>query len=503
LIKQSSVIEAQKTEALETMRKALASFEQQSQQFMSKLSVHDAQYLDWIKLTTRTLTQIRGEGIGKLAAKLDEFDDRLVADLRARAAYLSARDTQQNMQIRDLARAIGQVGLGSEDTRPNGRDPASTQASTPNESGKRPHSQKSIENRGATASLPGPSEASPPDRKFGLRTVSVNPELEGLLSLQTWASEDPQAAVVLSKITTPALRSLYPADVHQRRTIALRSGLDLDADVSDIFAASAALGWVQEADDFELFMNLVEEGATIVDVGANFGIYACHAGLYAGAEGRVFAFEPIPETHQLLVGNVQANGLADRCKCFCAAVGSQPGEAVFHIMADSVFSGLHNTGRSKLARTISTEVIALDSHPLLREVDKIELMKIDVEGAEAGVFAGAHELFLRSPDVIVMFEFSYKNMDDETRAALLTELEWLEGHGFDVLGWPKVGVGMQVLRLGDLDSRTNENLFLCKPSGPARRRLEAAAQCVRRRTISPDQAAALSLLKSHAKQLGG
>jgi FkbM family methyltransferase len=283
-----------------------------------------------------------------------------------------------------------------------------------------------------------------------------------MLGLARWIGDDIQSAVMLSFLTGPMIREAFPQGHSVTHTVRTRSGLDLDVDASDIFAASLALGSLQEADDFAAFMALVEPGATVVDVGANFGLYGLHAALYAGATGQVFAFEPVPGAYDLLAANIRRNGLERICMAARSAVADANRTAQFRVAAESSFTGLRDTGRSRTAEMIDVEVIALDAFaPLARR--SVDLMKIDVEGGEAGVLAGARNLLGRSPDVVVMFEYSHKNLDGPAHQALLAELRRLGQMGFEIFTRPRTNTGLRRIRLDELTGTRSENLFMFRP----------------------------------------
>jgi FkbM family methyltransferase len=297
--------------------------------------------------------------------------------------------------------------------------------------------------------------------------------------------------VALSAITGPEIRRHFPAGHTEIAAIPCRSGLELKADMSDIFAASAAFGRLQEADDFEAVMSLVAPGAVVVDVGANFGLYAAHAALYAGEKGAVFAFEPMPAAYGLLADNIADNDLC--CTTVCAAVGTANGMASFRVAADSSFSGLKDTGRSTTVGQIDVEVIALDAFAPLARLSP-DLIKIDVEGGEQAVLRGARNLLARAPDVLVMFEFSYKNLDSASRAELIAELDDLAELGFGLYRRNPAGHGVERLAPVELQGDLSENLFLVRPDSAMADRL----MTVMRRPVgapSLDQAATIAVLR--------
>jgi FkbM family methyltransferase len=131
-------------------------------------------------------------------------------------------------------------------------------------------------------------------------------------------------------------------------------------------------------------MHFLRPKELFADVGANIGAFTI---LAAGAVGaRVTAFEASPDTLEMLARNVQLNGLQDRVKVIPAAVGRSPGTARF-----SVGLGAENrveTGKEG-GNSVTVKVTTLDEE---FHVDPPILLKVDVEGFEVEVFAGAANL---------------------------------------------------------------------------------------------------------------
>jgi FkbM family methyltransferase len=148
----------------------------------------------------------------------------------------------------------------------------------------------------------------------------------------------------------------------------------------------------------------VRPGDTVVDVGANFGLY-CHALSHAvGRTGRVFAFEPVPFTCRTLrlvvrilrLGNVEVveKGLSDRAGTVSFTVPLQEsgaasaGQAHFSTRCDE------RRGKEKHApwphsRDVTCEVVRLDD--FLPHLPDLSFLKCDIEGAELFAFRGAEQ----------------------------------------------------------------------------------------------------------------
>ena len=150
--------------------------------------------------------------------------------------------------------------------------------------------------------------------------------------------------------------------------------------------------------EIQLLRDLVCPGMTVVDVGANQGIYTLTLAALA-RPGAVFAFEPEPMLFRQLVANVQVNK-ADNVVCHPVAISRQPGRLRLQ-------SGKMHSGNNRIVqqpRSDSVEVAAATLDDLF--ADKvIDFLKIDVQGWEAEVFAGAKEILQRNRGIILMFEF--------------------------------------------------------------------------------------------------
>jgi FkbM family methyltransferase len=150
-------------------------------------------------------------------------------------------------------------------------------------------------------------------------------------------------------------------------------------------------------DDYEsqlsALIHALPRGGVFVDVGANVGNFSLLAARRVGASGLVAAFEPNPETYARLLDHIainHANGLVS----FHAAVGAAPGSVDLVCTENSGLSHL-GSGRvnERAARRVAQTTLDDSLPPLLRG-RSIDLMKIDVEGAELGVLQGAEQLLL-------------------------------------------------------------------------------------------------------------
>jgi FkbM family methyltransferase len=143
----------------------------------------------------------------------------------------------------------------------------------------------------------------------------------------------------------------------------------------------------------------IAEGDWVIDVGANVGHYTVRLSQLVGTTGRVLAFEPVPDTFELLASNVAAAG-ARNVTLFNTAVSSQT--AAMGIAMPVFDSGLKNYYMAALTSQDSEfEVltITLDNIDLPK---RIALVKMDVEGHELQALQGMERLLRRDrPRLIV------------------------------------------------------------------------------------------------------
>lgn len=150
-----------------------------------------------------------------------------------------------------------------------------------------------------------------------------------------------------------------------------------------------------EQDKQVLFSTLVRPGQTVLDIGANVGFYTLLAAELVGNSGRVVSFEPLPRNQHYLREHVRLNGLTN-VTLIEAAVADREGRASFASADAPEMGRLSDEGQ------LEVEVVSLDGAIAAGRVPVPDLMKIDVEGAEARVLEGARNLLAtRRPTILL------------------------------------------------------------------------------------------------------
>jgi FkbM family methyltransferase len=153
-----------------------------------------------------------------------------------------------------------------------------------------------------------------------------------------------------------------------------------------------------ETHESALLERILRTGMAVVDVGANHGMFSLEAAHLVGREGTVHAFEPAPGTLDVLRRNLAQNDL-DGVKVFPCGLGREEGTAMLRVHRE--YSGLNtlaardvtwNRRTLKADEIVAVTVTTLDRHCDREKLDKIDFLKIDVEGFELGVIQGARGL---------------------------------------------------------------------------------------------------------------
>jgi FkbM family methyltransferase len=216
-------------------------------------------------------------------------------------------------------------------------------------------------------------------------------------------------------------------------------------------------GWMgQEAS--ALFRSHLRAGMTVVDVGANQGIYTLLLSRLVGGTGKVYAFEPEPVLYGCALANCRRNG-ATNVELLPYALGAQKGH--LHLDISSL-----NTGDNRIRRDASAgtrvEVRPLDS--LIR--GQVDFIKIDVQGWEFEVLRGMTRILEENPRIVLCFEFWPYGL----RAAgedPLDLLRYLETRGFVLREVQRGGVLADIdpaALLARLSGTRYTNLLAARPS---------------------------------------
>jgi FkbM family methyltransferase len=215
------------------------------------------------------------------------------------------------------------------------------------------------------------------------------------------------------------------------RVSRLPGGARLAVDVADYagrrlyfcLSRNVNRGWLYEPETTRFMWNWLRPGDTFIDVGANAGYFSAMAASIVGAKGHVHAFEPNPPVSRLLQRSVELNGYEERMRVNPLAVTDRAGCVQLWCRSDGKATDDATTVPQADRIPRQVESTTLDAYCDASGIDKIRLIKIDVEGAELDVLRGAsHVLGTIRPDAVVI-EFAPVLLTDSalTWTKLLTK----------------------------------------------------------------------------------
>lgn len=184
-----------------------------------------------------------------------------------------------------------------------------------------------------------------------------------------------------------------------------------------------------------LMPRLLSPGGTMVDVGANVGYYSVLASSVVGADGFVVAFEPHPDLARLTAVNLVINHMRASCHVERSAAHDEAAELEFFVRgrfgANSSLGPVTDGELDELGdtqRTITVPAVEIDA--VLAELDRtaaVDLMKIDVEGAEVGALRGARRTISESrPRIVLEWAPAQQRQAGHTPAELVDHLDGLD-----------------------------------------------------------------------------
>ncbi len=158
-----------------------------------------------------------------------------------------------------------------------------------------------------------------------------------------------------------------------------------------------------------LFLSrFAKPGMTVVDVGANFGYYTLLFGDAVGSSGQVVAIEPVPSTVQLLRLSIELNGYT-RCTALHEVALGQNASGEAHMFVPPHEPKNATVVPRALPDTLKVKSTNLDT--VLKDFARVDLIKIDAEGAELDIVSGMEAVVAKHQPAVVL-EFNAHRYPD-------------------------------------------------------------------------------------------
>jgi len=157
--------------------------------------------------------------------------------------------------------------------------------------------------------------------------------------------------------------------------------------------------------ELELLSEILQPGMTVVDVGAFIGLMSLVAAKRVGATGHIFAFEAGPPSVARLAANRDLCEVDNMTIC-AAAVGGGRGMIEYHYNVEAPDQSAVESTTTKGVRSMIVPTISLDEFLAEFAPSRIDVIKIDVEGAESSVLEGARATLIGSEAPLLLIEMN-------------------------------------------------------------------------------------------------
>ena len=183
----------------------------------------------------------------------------------------------------------------------------------------------------------------------------------------------------------------------------------------------------------QLLRRELSPGHVFIDIGSNLGWFSILAAQLVGGKGRALAFEPDPVSYESIVRSTRLNALEQRLTAFNMALSAEDGEMALHRDPRGLRSSLVTATR--YAEVLSVPVSSLDAMAERGElgVDRIDLIKVDVEGQEPSTIRGLLGVLARFDRPMLWCEVRGPNGSTRAPDTLTPVKSMMEGLGYSAL----------------------------------------------------------------------
>jgi FkbM family methyltransferase len=206
-------------------------------------------------------------------------------------------------------------------------------------------------------------------------------------------------------------------------------GLRLHGDhIGQLYYVRELLESGRERTFVDLLRAAIPSGGTVLEAGGHIGYMTLQAARAVGPVGTVITFEPNPRTAPVIERNLEANGFSDRVSVVQLALGDAKGRHAFYLSGGGDTSSLHRPdGETEL---VEVDVTTLDAW--LDPAVRVDVVKLDIEGAEVAALRGMERTLRSATPGLVVFAECNPPMLERFGSSARELVDILRGHGLDV-----------------------------------------------------------------------
>lgn len=147
-----------------------------------------------------------------------------------------------------------------------------------------------------------------------------------------------------------------------------------------------------EPQTMQFLREACKPGNTVLDIGSHIGLFSVLMARFVGSNGRVYSFEPTPFTRKVLQETIHLNGYDSIVEVRPEAVSNMTGTTLFY-ESNTLVNNANSLKRKRINdREIKVTTVTLDNFIESKKI-AVDCLKIDVEGAELDLLAGAEKTF--------------------------------------------------------------------------------------------------------------
>ena len=214
---------------------------------------------------------------------------------------------------------------------------------------------------------------------------------------------------------------------------------------------------IYERGDLDQLAKMVPEGATVIDLGANVGYCTARFAEMVGRSGRVFSFEPSPACLENL-RKLEASNPSGAITIIPKGAAESTRTTTYFETERTISHGFGRlddrpSDRHTITREESVEVTSIDDFCETQNIEQIDFVKIDVEGAEVPVLRGMQKTFAAGMRPLLLLEMTGGSKNEHENQTIAQILEPLGYQSFRLIN------GLQPIRLSELGESFHANVL--------------------------------------------
>ncbi len=172
---------------------------------------------------------------------------------------------------------------------------------------------------------------------------------------------------------------------------------------------------------------LLNADSIFFDLGANIGLHSIFASQFINGSGKIYSFEPTPDTFNFLVKNIDSNNLNGIIVPENLAVTNKKGYSFFSVTNNSECNSIVSD-ENENNLLIKVPTISIDEYCEMNKIAKVDLIKMDIEGQELNAMKSMIKTVKSNDSIKIIFELHETNLNNNNQDSF-TIIEFLHNLG--------------------------------------------------------------------------